>query len=246
MNDAGHAGAADPEGPHVRFDPDGLYVGLDTSGFSGSVAVARGADVLARVTLTDRGEHAARLVPAIAEVLEEASIDRNELNGIVVGEGPGSFTGVRVAAATAKGLARALDRPMWAISSLAAAALSVDGIGIRYALFDARGDRVYGACYGIGSVGVETLIPPHGGTLRNVLDSEVPAGAVFLGEGADRHRYTIEGAGFSVETEPVIHPSADGLFRYLGLHPDTPPVAGVALWEPCYIREWQPDKAWSA
>jgi tRNA A37 threonylcarbamoyladenosine modification protein TsaB len=132
------------------------------------------------------------------------------------------------------------------VSILAATALSVEGSGIRYVLFDARGDRVYGACYGVGSIGVETLIPPHGGDLRSVLDGEVPAGAVFLGEGADRHRYAIEGAGFSVVTEPVTHPSADGLFRYLALHPDASPVAGIALWEPCYIREWKPDKAWSA
>jgi tRNA threonylcarbamoyladenosine biosynthesis protein TsaB len=233
-------------GAAVAVDPEGLYVGFDTSGFTGSVAVARGADVLARATLDDRGEHASRLVPAIAEVLEEARIDRGELSGVVVGEGPGSFTGVRVAAATAKGLAHALDRPMWAISSLVATALALEGRGIRYVLFDARGDRVYGACYGIGSIGVETLIPPHGGALRSVLDSEVPPGAVFVGQGADRHRYAIEGAGFAVETGPVIHPSADGLFRYLALHPDTLAVAGVALWEPCYIRKWQPDKEWSA
>ncbi len=236
----------------VTVDPEGFYIGFDTSGFVGSVAVARGADVLARATLDDRGEHASKLIPTIAEVLEEASVDRSELSGVVVGEGPGSFTGVRVAAATAKGLVHALGCPMWAISSLAAAALSLEGNGIRYVLFDARGDRVYGACYGIGSIGsmgstaLETLIPPHGGDLSSVLDGPVPAGAVFLGEGADRHRYAIEGAGFSVATGPVTHPSADGLFRYLALHPDASPVAGIALWEPCYIREWKPDKAWSA
>jgi len=231
--------------PAILMDPEGFYVGFDTSSFVGSVAVARGADVLARATLDDRGEHASKLIPTVAEVLEEASVDRSELSGVVVGEGPGSFTGVRVAAATAKGLAYALGRPMWAISSLAATALSVEGSGIRYVLFDARGDRVYGACYGIGSIGIETLIPPHGGDLRDVLNGAVPPGTVFLGEGADRHRYAIEGAGFSVVTGPVIRPAADGLFRYLALHPDTSPVVGIARWEPCYIREWKPDKAWN-
>ena len=233
-------------GATVALEAESFYVGFDTSGVTGSVAVARGADVLARATLGDRGEHASRLVPTIADVLEEAGIDRSELSGVVVGEGPGSFTGVRVAAATAKGLAHALDCPIWAISSLVAAALSVEGSGIRYVLFDARSDRVYGACYGIGGIGAETIIPPHGGALRNVLDDSVPPGAVFLGEGADRHRHAIEGAGFPVATGPVVHPSADGLFRYLALHPDAPPVTAVALWEPRYIREWQPDKAWSA
>ena len=233
-------------GATVALEAESFYVGFDTSGVTGSVAVARGADVLARATLGDRGEHASRLIPTIADVLGEAGIARSELRGVVVGEGPGSFTGVRVAAATAKGLAHALDCPIWAISSLVAAALSVEGSGIRYVLFDARSDRVYGACYGIGGIGVETIIPPHGGALRSVLDNAVPPGAVFLGEGAEVHRHAIEGAGFPVATGPVIHPSADGLFRYLALHPDAPPVTAVPLWEPRYIREWQPDKAWSA
>lgn len=228
------------------FGPERLYVGFDTSGVTGSVAVAQGAEVLARATLGERREHASTLIPTIAEVLEEAGVDRGELSGVVVGEGPGSFTGVRIAAATAKGLAHALDCPIWAISSLAAAALSLEGSGVRYVLFDARGDRVYGACYGIGGIGVETIIPPHGGALRDVLDDAVPPGAVFLGEGADRHRHAIEGAGFLVAAGPVAHPSADGLFRYLALHPDASPVEEMALWEPRYIREWQPDKAWSA
>ena len=230
----------------VAFDPEGFYVGFDTSGFTGSVAVAHGGDVLARATLGDRGDHASRLVPAICEVLEDAGVDREELSGVVVGEGPGSFTGIRVAAATAKGLAHALDRPIWAISSLLATALSVEGSGVRYVLFDARSDRVYGACYGIGRLRVETIVPAHGGVLRAVLDDVVPPGAVFLGEGADRHRHAIEGAGFPVATGPVVHPSADGLFRYLALHCDTPSVATAASWEPRYIREWKPDKAWSA
>ena len=237
---SGEAGAG------VVFDPESFYLGFDTSGSTGSVAVAQGADVLARATLGESREHASTLVPAIAGVLEEAGIDRGEVSGVVVGEGPGSFTGVRVAAAPAKGLAHALDCPIWAISSLVAAALSVEGSGIRYMLFDARGDRVYGACYGIGGIGVETIVPPHGGALRDVLDGAMPPGAVFFGEGAGRHRHAIEGAGFPVAAGPVPQPSADGLFRYLALHPDASPVEAVALWEPRYIREWQPDKAWSA
>jgi tRNA threonylcarbamoyladenosine biosynthesis protein TsaB len=226
------------------FRDDGFYVAFDTSGSVGSVAVGSGGEVLARVGLQQRGEHAARLVPAIEEVLEQAGVDRDEVSGVVVGEGPGSFTGVRVAAATAKGLVYGLQCPLWAISSLAATSLALDGGGIRYVLFDARGDRVYGACYGIGSIGIETLVPPHGGALRDVLDSDVPAGAVFVGDGADRHSAAIVGAGFEVVSDPVAHPTADALLRFLSLHPETLPIGSVNEWEPRYIREWQPDSAW--
>ena len=220
-----------------------LLLAFDTSGATGSVAVGRGGAVIAHARLERRTEHASQLVPAIGDVLERADVDRGELGGFVVGEGPGSFTGVRVAAATAKGLVHALARPLWAISSLAATALSVQGSGVRYVLVDARADRVYAACYGIGAVGVETLVPPHAGTLRAVLAGDVPAGAVFLGDGADRHRRVIEGAGFEVLTGPATYPDARGLLRYLGLHPDTEPVSAVDRWEPRYIRDWQPTEA---
>ena len=220
------------------FDQAGFYVAFDTAGPVGSVAVSCGGDVLARVVLNERGRHAGGLVPAIGEALEEAGVDADEVSGVVVGEGPGSFTGVRVAAATAKGLVAGWNVPLWAVSSLAAGALATLGSGVRYVLFDARGDRVYGACYGVGVAGVETLAPPHGGTLREVLAGDVPAGAVFMGEGAVRHWGAIEGAGFQVEGEPAGVPSGDALVRFLSLHREAPPVPDAAAWEPRYVREW--------
>lgn len=215
-----------------------MYLALDTSCAAGSVTVARGGDPLARVLLDRTLEHAAQLLPGIDEALEDAGVDRCELHGVVVGEGPGSFTGVRVAAATAKGLTRALAIPLWAISSLAAAAMVTPVGSIRYVLFDARADRVYGACYGVGGVGVQTLVPPHAGNLRDVLDGNVPGGAVFMGDGADRHRGAIEGAGFVVTESTERVSLADGLLGYLTLHPDTPPVERLGEWEPRYVREW--------
>lgn len=161
------------------FGEDRHYLALDTSGPSGFVAVGRGGRSLARARLERKGQHASRLVPAIHRVLEQGSVELAEVAGIIVGEGPGSFTGVRVAAATAKGMARALDIPLWAVSSLAAGAvgdLGQGGAGVRYVLFDARGERVYGGCYGVGSHGVETLLPPHAGDLRSLLAGDVPAG----------------------------------------------------------------------
>jgi tRNA threonylcarbamoyladenosine biosynthesis protein TsaB len=220
------------------FDAAGFYLAFDTAGQTGSVAVSVGGDVLARQVLHNQGKHAAGLVPTIAEVMDEAGVDAEEVSGIIVGEGPGSFTGVRVAAATAKGLAAGWGVPLWPVSSLAAGALSAPGGGIRYVLFDARGDRVYGASYGVGSAGIETLIPPHGGTLRKVLVGEVPPGAVFMGDGAVRHRAVIESNGFPVTDEPSGFPSGDALIRFLSLNSETPPVPDVSGWEPRYVREW--------
>ncbi len=109
----------------------GLLLAMETSGREGSAALAapvagdpRRLEILARVSLRAEEEHASLLVPRIQVLMEEIGADEGELTGILVGAGPGSFTGVRVAAATAKGFARALSLPLWAFSSLAAAAVN--------------------------------------------------------------------------------------------------------------------------
>jgi len=230
-------------GPAPRND-QAILLALDTSGPFGSVAVGGGGTISSQVTLAERREHASGLVPAVEEALRTAAVSRRELGGIVVGEGPGSFTGVRVAAATAKGLAHALGVPLWAVSSLTAAALASDVGPVRYALFDARGDRVYGACYGVGAAGVQEMIAPHGGTLREALAGDVPAGAVFLGEAAVRHRSAIEAAGFPV-ADGERDMLAVGLLRHASLHPAAPPVSDPSSWEPAYIRASSAERLWT-
>jgi tRNA threonylcarbamoyl adenosine modification protein YeaZ len=232
---------------------------MDTSTTLGTVAVAHGRDVLARAELGEQRTHASGLVPAIAEVLQEAGVDRDELAGVVVGAGPGSFTGVRVAAATAKGLAHALGIPMYAFSSLAAGAASVDAAYVastglrgaagrvptvsdvrrsaaRYILFDARGDRLYAGCYMPTAGGFDTLVEPHATTIGELLSGDVPL-AVFGGDGTDRHLNEIRGAGFAVLPPGFGMPTADGLLRLIAAQPDIEPIADRGTWVPMYLRD---------
>jgi tRNA threonylcarbamoyl adenosine modification protein YeaZ len=231
------------------FESDAFYVALDASGALGHVAVARGPNVLARARLDQRGQHAAGLIPALHGSLEDAGVDRGHIAGVVVGEGPGSFTGVRVAAATAKGLARALRVPLWAVSSLAAAAITSwdrGGPVIRYVLFDARADRVYAGCYGMGGRGIQTLIPPHATDLRTVLAAEVPPGSEFVGDGSVKHSAAIESAGFSMAEGVEADSTGDGLITFLAHHPDTSPVETLETWEPRYLKPSSAERASSA
>lgn len=231
---------ADRETPDRR---EVVRLALDTSTPTGSVAVSSGSEIVARAVLRRQAAHASGLVPAVDEALTAAGVERRAVHGVVVGEGPGSFTGVRVAAATAKGLRRALGRPLWAVSSLAAEALAADGAPVRYALFDARAERVYGACYGVGSARMETLVEPHAAELRDLLE-DVPAGAVFCGDGAAKHRALIEGAGFEVASADDGSCRADGLIRYLHRHPDARPVEDPGSWEPAYVRASGAERLW--
>lgn len=226
-----------------------IRLAFDTSGPVGSVAIAHGAEVLARAALERQGRHAADLVPAITEVLEEGGVDREEIAGVIVGEGPGSFTGVRVAGATAKGLVAALRVPLWAVSSLAAAAMTVPGDGAKvgrtvYTLFDARGDRVYGGAWRTIGGGVETVVAPHAGVVGDVFTGEVEPGTLFVGDGSERHRARIEEEGFEVVWNGAGGASyADGLVRYLGLN-GSEPVADPGAWEPSYVRLSSAERLW--
>jgi tRNA threonylcarbamoyl adenosine modification protein YeaZ len=229
-----------------RFDSDSFYVALDASGAVGHVAVSRGPEVLARARLDHRGQHAGALIPALHRSLENAGVGRDQIAGVVVGEGPGSFTGVRVAAATAKGLARALRVPLWAVSSLAAAAITSWDRGsavVRYVLFDARADRVYAGCYGMGGRGMQTLVAPHATDLRSVLASEVPPGAEFVGDGSVKHAAAIQGAGFGVLEGASADPTGDGLIAFLAIQPDTSPVETLETWEPRYLKPSSAERA---
>lgn len=232
----------------ANWNENHFYLALDTSGPVGFVAVARGGEVLARKRLEKRGRHASVLVPSVHEVLGDGGVDLQELSGVIVGEGPGSFTGVRVAAATAKGLVRGLNVPLWAISSLAGAALSdlgeVDD-PVRYVLFDARGHRVYAACYVMRRAGLETLLPPCATDVEAVAGSAVPEGAIFAGDGARRHRRILESEGHPVVEEPLGDPSADALIRYMALHPTTTPVDRLDMWEPRYVKPSSAERAWT-
>ena len=107
---------------HPRERENALLLGIDTCGVAGSVALARVQDgrmiVLGESSLASR-ECAAGLVPAIAGLLRQSNCTIGMLDGVVVVHGPGSFTGIRVGVATAKGLVKARALPLLAISRLA-------------------------------------------------------------------------------------------------------------------------------
>jgi tRNA threonylcarbamoyl adenosine modification protein YeaZ len=126
----------------VSFDPEGTYLAFDTSISLGSVALWKGGDVVARAFLTRQGEHASRLIPAIQDCLARGEVNRSDLEGLVVGHGPGSFTGVRVAVATAKGLVAGLGLPLWSFSSLEASAFA-GGCEMPQAMVDALAGEAF-------------------------------------------------------------------------------------------------------
>jgi len=135
-----------------------LILGIDTSGRQGSVALLRAdkqtepqakgdpARTLELVSL-EGGQYSELLVPTIAGLLERHGQKRSKIDLIAVASGPGSFTGLRIAIATVKGLAEAFSTPVVAVSVLEAVALAALAEGKVLAALDAQRSEVFSGEY---------------------------------------------------------------------------------------------------
>ncbi len=121
---------------------------IDTSTLAGGVALLDGAHLIAEYLLDVRVTHSERLLPAIDRMLGDAGWPAATLEGLAVAVGPGSFTGLRIGLAAAKGLAFALDVPIAAIPTLDALAASLPFAGLPVCpVLDARKGEVYACRY---------------------------------------------------------------------------------------------------
>lgn len=121
-----------------------LTLALDAATYEGSVAVIHDGRVLAERTVAMRGETEERLMPAVLAALSEAGRTVREVQCVVCGEGPGSFTSLRIAGAIAKGVAFGNAVPLYAVSSLALVVAGAPDLapGTYLAVLDAmRGER---------------------------------------------------------------------------------------------------------
>ncbi|MDP9266968.1 MAG: tRNA (adenosine(37)-N6)-threonylcarbamoyltransferase complex dimerization subunit type 1 TsaB [Acidobacteriota bacterium] len=103
-----------------------LILGIDTSGKSGGIALARadaGAFTLLEAAPIAGGTFSSQLIPLVAELLTKHKLKQEDIGGFAVASGPGSFTGLRVGLAAVKGLAEVLGKPIAAVSVLEALAI---------------------------------------------------------------------------------------------------------------------------
>lgn len=122
---------------------------LETSSAQGSVALSCDG-VLREVSIETPREQTARILPIVAELLAAAGLSLAALDAIAFGRGPGSFTGLRIAAAVAQGLSLASARPLLAVSSLQALAQRAwreHAIERALVCVDARMSEVYWGCF---------------------------------------------------------------------------------------------------
>jgi tRNA threonylcarbamoyladenosine biosynthesis protein TsaB len=149
---------------------------IDASTYRGTVAAFRDRTVAASAQAVMRGAHSEALMPAVAETLSKAGIAVGELDRVVCGEGPGSFTSLRIAASIAKGLCLGRGIPLYAVSSLALAAATANQPGTFVVTIDALRDEWYAAPFARGSSGALTQTAPMSLVAKSDLDAY--AGAI--------------------------------------------------------------------
>jgi len=130
-----------------------VILAFDTSTDWLTVAIGRTDTIVAEINEAAPRAHLTRLLPAIDSLMQDSAIDPADIGHIAVGVGPGSFTGLRIAISTARGLAHALERPLIGVSTLDVLAggligeAAEHGIDRVYPVLDAKRREVYTAGY---------------------------------------------------------------------------------------------------
>lgn len=174
-------------------------LGLDSSGLVASVAIVEDDVLRAEYTTDYKKTHSQTLLPMLEELRDMIELDLESLDAIAIAAGPGSFTGLRIGAATAKGLGLALQKPLVEVPTLEGLAYNLWGTThLVCPLMDARRNQVYTGIYEFVKADKDLVL--HAIEEQCAIDiAEVIAKlnalgreVIFLGDGVPVYRKVIE------------------------------------------------------
>ena len=233
----------------------GAWLAIDTATDIASVAAGR--RVGAGTVALDSGahaqgarRHAAEIVRLIDFALGRIGVRARDLDGIVVGDGPGSFTGLRIGWAAAKGLAQETGLQVVAVPSLlaaaAGAAVKLGAVPIA-ACFDALRGEVYGALYVVHPDRVETLVAPATTTLATFARTSPVAPALVVGDGATRYpEAVLEWSGAPPVPLASLPPLATMVLSLFSRAGAARAIDDLSAAEPVYGRPAEAQARWEA
>ena len=159
---------------------------LDSSGLVASVAVTEDDNLLGEYTINYKKTHSQTLLPMLDEVAKMIELDLKTIDVIAVAAGPGSFTGLRIGSATAKGLALALDKQIVSVPTVDALAYNLWGCEDQICpLMDARRQQAYTGIYRFEDGRMHTVEPQCAVGIDEIVEkiNETGKKTVFLGDG---------------------------------------------------------------
>ncbi len=161
-------------------------LGLDSSGLVASVAIVEDDNLLGEYTVNYKKTHSQTLLPMLDEIAKMIELDLNSIDAIAIAGGPGSFTGLRIGSATAKGLGLALKKPIVNVPT-------VDGIAYNLVghrdmvcpLMDARRNQTYTGLYRFDGDKMEVVLEQCAVGIDEIVGkiNTIGQAVVFLGDG---------------------------------------------------------------
>ena len=165
-------------------------LGLDSSGLVAGVAVVEDGILLAEYTTDYKKTHSQTLLPMLEELRNMIELDLNTVDAVAIASGPGSFTGLRIGSATAKGLGLALNKPLVEVPTLEGLAWNLWGTAsLVCPLMDARRNQVYTGVYEFVLQGevlkLRAVVPQAPMDIVELLEklNEIGREVIFLGDG---------------------------------------------------------------
>ena len=169
---------------------------IDSSGMTATVAVLEDDRLLAEYTIDYKKTHSQTLVPMLDEIRKMTELDLSSIDAVAVAKGPGSFTGLRIGSATAKGIGLALDKPIIAVSTLEGLAMNAWGMsGLICPIMDARREQVYTGIYRFRGPELETVKEGCAiavEELCTILNDMADETVTFLGDGVPVYKEVID------------------------------------------------------
>lgn len=216
---------------------------IDTATPATSIAITRGTslkgEVLGSLGLSSNVTHSRRLLSSIDWLMEEVSIGWDDIDGIGVSLGPGSFTGLRIGMATAKGLAAASGKQLLGVSTLESLAGKCVTPKLICAVLDARKKEVYSALYRVDETGLLLQISEITARPPEELAHSIEEPVLMIGDGAVVYRdlfASVLGKNFSIAPAALHTPSAAFLGMACGRLYQREQFLDVASAVPLYIR----------
>jgi len=167
-----------------------LILSIETSGETASAAVVTEGRVLAEINLANKKTHSETLMPAVDFLLRASGIEIKDVDYVALGAGPGSFTGLRIGAAAAKGICHGAGKKLIPVPTLDALAYNVCGYPLVAPVMDARRGQVYSCVYENNGGRLTKMTEYMAEDLELVLETAAKlnlyaGGVVFTGDGTN-------------------------------------------------------------
>lgn len=168
---------------------------IESSGNVASVAIWEEGKIISELNINNKKTHSATLLPMIDQMMKMCEKKPSDFDAIAITRGPGSFTGLRIGAATVKGLGLALDLPVIPVSTLKCLAMNViECHDIICPIMDARRNQVYTAAYEVKDGRLVEVIKEEPMDIKDLIDKVIGLGKqiLFLGDGVAVYRDILE------------------------------------------------------